>query len=59
VLDISLGGKMSCPATDLLAKRRVPFLFATGYQNATNLTPNSAQALMSFFPPALSDRYEC
>ena len=32
MLDISLAGKMIYPATDLLAKRGVPFLFATGSQ---------------------------
>ncbi len=31
ILDINLGGELIYPAADLLADRRVPFLFATGY----------------------------
>jgi len=31
VLDINLGGETSYPAADELLRRKVPFLFATGY----------------------------
>ena len=31
VLDMNLGGKSSLPIADLLADRRIPFLFVTGY----------------------------
>jgi DNA-binding response OmpR family regulator len=31
ILDVSLGGEMVYPAADLLARRKVPFIFTTGY----------------------------
>jgi DNA-binding response OmpR family regulator len=31
VLDVNLGGEMVFPVADLLRKRGVPFVFATGY----------------------------
>jgi two-component SAPR family response regulator len=31
ILDVSLGGEMVYPAADLLARRKVPFVFTTGY----------------------------
>ena len=31
VLDMNLGGKSSLPIADLLADRKIPFLFVTGY----------------------------
>jgi len=33
VLDVNLNGELSYPAADVLAKRRIPFLFATGYSS--------------------------
>jgi CheY-like chemotaxis protein len=35
VLDINLGGEMSYPVADALRERKVPFVFATGYEDAT------------------------
>jgi len=34
VLDVNLGGEMSYPIADVLAKRQVPFLFVSGYGQA-------------------------
>jgi CheY-like chemotaxis protein len=31
ILDLNLGGVLTYPAADVLAKRGVPFIFATGY----------------------------
>jgi CheY-like chemotaxis protein len=31
ILDLNLGGVLSYPVADLLAKRGIPFVFATGY----------------------------
>jgi len=31
ILDINLSGKLSYPVATILASRRIPFLFATGY----------------------------
>ena len=35
VLDMNLGGKSSLPIADLLADRKIPFLFVTGYGSET------------------------
>jgi DNA-binding response OmpR family regulator len=35
VLDINLGGKMGYPVADALHSRAIPFLFATGYGDAS------------------------
>jgi DNA-binding response OmpR family regulator len=35
VIDVNLGGEMSFPIADLLRRRGVPFLFSTGYDDAT------------------------
>jgi CheY-like chemotaxis protein len=31
ILDVNLNGKMSFPAADILAERRIPLIFASGY----------------------------
>jgi CheY-like chemotaxis protein len=31
ILDVNLNGKMSFPAADILVKRRIPLIFASGY----------------------------
>ena len=35
IVDVNLRGEMAFPVADLLANRGVPFLFATGYDEAT------------------------
>ena len=35
IVDMNLRGEMAFPVADLLAERGVPFLFATGYDEAT------------------------
>ena len=35
ILDINLGGEMAFPVADALRARGVPFVFATGYDQAT------------------------
>jgi DNA-binding response OmpR family regulator len=37
VLDVNLGGELSFPLADVLAKRGVPFLFLTGYDDKSIL----------------------
>ncbi len=39
VLDINLAGKASYPVAEVLSKRKVPFLFLTGYSAAGVATP--------------------
>lgn len=34
ILDLNLHGEMAFPAADLLVQRHVPFVFATGYDDA-------------------------
>lgn len=34
ILDVNLDGRMSFPVAEILARRGVPFLFATGYGSA-------------------------
>lgn len=34
VLDINLGGEMVYPLADMLRDRRIPFVFATGYEES-------------------------
>lgn len=43
VLDINLHGEMAYPVADMLVARKVPFVFATGYDRET-LPPRFAQA---------------
>jgi CheY-like chemotaxis protein len=34
ILDVNLNGAMSSPIADILARRSIPFIFATGYGNS-------------------------
>jgi CheY-like chemotaxis protein len=43
VLDIKLGGKPSFPIADVLASRRIPYLFSTGYDRQA--LPEQYQAI--------------
>ncbi len=39
VLDVNLGGALAYPVADLLAARKIPFVFTSGYEDATASEP--------------------
>lgn len=41
VLDVDLNGEQVWPVADVLAKRRVPFLFVTGFRRPAHIPPTS------------------
>lgn len=49
VLDINLNGQMVFPVADALAKRQIPFVFATGYDQ--NFVPRAYAGVLRFQKP--------
>lgn len=54
ILDLNLGGDRSFAVADVLAKRRIPFLFASGY-GAAGLPPQHRDAVIVQKPFAAQD----
>jgi two-component SAPR family response regulator len=51
LLDVNLGGEMVYPVADLLTKRGVPFVFATGY----GVVPDDRFAAIPLAPKPVSE----
>ena len=54
VLDVNLAGEKAFPIADVLARRGVPFLYATGYGRA-GLRPDDEERLVVQKPYSLQD----
>jgi CheY-like chemotaxis protein len=54
ILDLNLGGERSIAVADVLAGRRIPFLFASGY-GAAGLPPQHRDAVVVQKPFAAED----
>lgn len=46
ILDVNLDGRMSFPVADILQRRGVPFIFATGYGSAGLEAPYKGQVVI-------------
>ena len=58
MLDVNLAGELCFPVAEILARRRVPFLFLTGYSDVGMLPPRFRDATVvhkPFSPNELTD----
>jgi DNA-binding response OmpR family regulator len=46
MLDVNLQGEMSFPAAEALARRRIPFLFATAYGDGARIPDSLADRMV-------------
>jgi CheY-like chemotaxis protein len=46
ILDVNLAGAMSFPVADLLSRRGLPYVFATGYGSGAVLAPYNRHVIM-------------
>jgi CheY-like chemotaxis protein len=57
ILDVNLGGTRSFPVADILAKRGVPFIFASGYGDLELEEPHKGRLVIQkpFSPEAIGE----